>query len=990
MSEPKLISPLLEGLVMGDPISDHHGVRCCPAMEKASEKKYIVKIISIPASQVQLEALLLSGAYASKEDALAYFKELADQTVGEAQLLQKLSRLEGFTGYEGWQVEPMEDGVGYDVYLLGAYRPTLERRLSRTPMTHLGAVNLGLDLCAALSVCRRNGYLCVDLKPSNVYIAENGEYRIGDLGFVALDSLKYASLPERCRSAYTAPEITDAYSALNSTLDIYAAGMILYQAYNNGELPTPGETPAPPAYADYEMAEIILKACAEKPEDRWEDPAQMYQALVSYMPRNGANDTPIVPPPAAAEPEVPEVPEEPEIPEEPVEEETTGEAEEAVTEVQAEEETAAPIPVVIPAEAGEPAEVDTEDIPAEAEAPAEDDDQFMIEGFLSDETTPSEESSEGLETEVSEEVSAILDQADDLIAHKVPDPVVAPEPIDIPIPEPISAEPEEPEEIAEEPETAEETPAEPEVPEAAAEEEKVSEEVPPPEKKKKRKGLIAALIIILLILLLGAGALLFYQEYYLQSVTDITLSGDKDYLTVTLDTEIEDGLLTVVCTDTYGNSLRQAIVDNQAHLTGLNPSTSYKISLQISGFHKLVGTTTATYTSPAQTNIVSFTAVTGDQDGSVKLNFSVQGPDNTAWTVTYSDGDESSGSVPCTGHTATITGLNVGSTYTFTLTPEVDLYVVGSDTLEYTASKVVTAENLTIEGFRDGSLTATWNTPEGTAAESWTVRCYNSNGHDQTVYVADTKVIFDDLDITQSYTLDVMAEGMSVSKQVSVSANSVTFTDIQLDESVPGQLTVTWSYEGTAPADGWRLLYTVDGGELQVVYCEEGSGVITPLVPGGEYSISFDLPDGITVFGGTASFTAPEAETFAAYRVKPEDMEFKMCATPEDPDWRWYLLKDEDYITTFALGENASFVIVIPSTVIDKSNDEITTMFVIRDADGKPVSATWGRTRTWNEMWAKNYSELDMPAMPQAAGEYTVDIYFDGKYVTTQSFTVTE
>ena len=135
--------------------------------------------------------------------------------------------LEGFASYENWQSVPKENGEGYDVYLLGAYRPTLERHLSRNNLTHLGAVNLGLDLCAALAVCRRSGHLYVDLKPSNIFICDDHEYRIGDLGFIPLASLKYASLPDKYHSAYTAPEVTDAYSALNATLDIYAAGLIL-------------------------------------------------------------------------------------------------------------------------------------------------------------------------------------------------------------------------------------------------------------------------------------------------------------------------------------------------------------------------------------------------------------------------------------------------------------------------------------------------------------------------------------------------------------------------------------------------------------------------------------------------------------------------------------------------------------------------------------------------------------------------------------------
>ena len=42
MSEPKLISPMLDNFAMGDPISDRDGVRCCPAMENGSDEKYIV------------------------------------------------------------------------------------------------------------------------------------------------------------------------------------------------------------------------------------------------------------------------------------------------------------------------------------------------------------------------------------------------------------------------------------------------------------------------------------------------------------------------------------------------------------------------------------------------------------------------------------------------------------------------------------------------------------------------------------------------------------------------------------------------------------------------------------------------------------------------------------------------------------------------------------------------------------------------------------
>ena len=295
MSDPKLISPLLDNFAMGDPITDHDGVRCCPAIKNETDEKFIVKIVSVPATAVQLDALLLSGAYSDKEAALAYYKTLAEDITNEAEVLNKLAQVEGFAQIDGFQIEAKDDGNGYDVYLLSRYQNTLRHLIRRNSVTHLHAVNLGLDLCAALSVSRRMGYMYVNLKPGNIYITENQGFVIGDIGFIKLKNLNYASLPDRYHSEYTAPEISDAYSSLNTTLDTYAVGMLLYKIFNDNKLPDHAEDLEAPAYADSEMAEIILKACAKKPEERWQDPVELGNALVGYMQRNGAHDTPIVP-----------------------------------------------------------------------------------------------------------------------------------------------------------------------------------------------------------------------------------------------------------------------------------------------------------------------------------------------------------------------------------------------------------------------------------------------------------------------------------------------------------------------------------------------------------------------------------------------------------------------------------------------------------------------------------------------------------------------
>ena len=100
MFEPKLISPLLDGFVMGSALSEHDGVRCYPAMREDSDEKYIVKTISIPASQRQLDALLLTGAYPDAQAARTYFESLVNDVENEAQVLRHLAKVDGFLAYE--------------------------------------------------------------------------------------------------------------------------------------------------------------------------------------------------------------------------------------------------------------------------------------------------------------------------------------------------------------------------------------------------------------------------------------------------------------------------------------------------------------------------------------------------------------------------------------------------------------------------------------------------------------------------------------------------------------------------------------------------------------------------------------------------------------------------------------------------------------------------------------------------------------------------
>lgn len=1062
MSEPKLISPMLDDFSMGDAISEHHGVRCYPAMPNSSDKRYIVKVISIPASQVQLQALLLTGAFQSEDSAREYFHDLAKGIVAETEIITKLSKLEGFIPFENCQIVPMENGVGYDVYLLSPYQRTLARFMRKNNMTHLAAVNLGLDLCASLAVARQCGQVYAGLKPENIYICNDKEYRLGDLGFLPLDRLRYTSLPERSISAYTAPEVVDAYSDINTTLDIYSVGMVLYQVYNGGVLPFEGRAPAeplpPPEYADYEMAEIIMKAIAPNPADRWEDPITMGQALVAYMQRNSINDTPIVtvvedhsselpliPPESADDEAVEEVSEDAVTDEEAVSDESGATLDEEDAEPEDEQllldefyalldgddqETNAQ--AVQAAEAApEISEDENDDDGDEDDEDDDDDDPLLNLSFLDDingdDTAPSEEmAAEFAYDTITDDASDILAQADDLLQHETPEGVVAPEPVDIdtipiaPVPTPelsvaetinvsipadkIPTEQVESataEEAAEESAEADEeadTAATAVIPEAKKEDydlvSRRSDHRRQIAKKKARRSKvirrwIAVIIILLLIGGLAFGGYLFYKDYYLCSVISLVPSGSEDRLVVNVTADIDESLLTVYCIDTHGNSMHSPVVNGRATFEGLSPNTLYSLKVEASGLHKLTGETLESYTTPVQTEILTFTAITGTEPGSAILSFTVDGMDSDTWTVTYCAEDEEEKKQIFSGHMVTINGLTAGKTYTFQLDSASELYIIGNDTLEHTAMDPVFAQNLAITGCSRDSLDVRWEAPEGATVESWIVRCYSESGYDETVETAVPYVTFRGLDGNEAHTVEVTAKGMSAGNRCYMTDNAVTVTDVTAEKVGVNELKLTWNFTGNTPTGSWMLTYVVDGSDQQnMVRTDTNSAVISPLIPGAEYEISVILEDGTTVFSYPLSVTTDEAARFSGYFTGADYITAMMVKTPDKANWSRADLADTDYTDTFKSGTRASFLLYTKRNY-DTSKDLITTMFVIHDAEGKLISSNITQAR-WVDMWYKRYCELDIPEIPTAPGTYTIEIYFNGTFLHSQEFTVTE
>ena len=972
MSEQRLISPLLDNFVVGDPICEHDGVQCCPAIKKDTDEKFIVKIISVPESQTQAEALLLSGAFSSNDAIVSYYKSLADGIVTEINILQKLAQLEGFISIEGYQVVPKEEGYGCDIYLLSRYFNTLHSLLRKTPMTRMKALNLGLDLCAALSVSRRMGYIYADLKPANIYLNESQEFRIGDLGFINLNSLQYASLPERYNSEYTPPEISDAYSKLNQTVDIYAIGLILYQVFNNGQLPdtTKGTLPAP-AYADGEMAKIILKACAEDPAERWQDPVDLGQALVNYMQCTGTADTPIIPTNSAVV-----------IPcsDEGLFENNVGNS-------------------IAFATTGE---LHSEGFITESAIYHEDSEGNLT--LIEDAMTGITDNVNVNYDEVTDEVSDILAQVDELIAHEAPSPVVQPEPIDVPIPQIIVPETKEepvrttvsgePKALVDNNSDNAESFEDADADDYYDDNDYEEEDIFIPVTRKRRYGWIIWLLIALIMGTLTIGGFWGYKNYYLQNIDDLVLTlEDGGTLIVRIATETDEKDLIISCTDIYGNTRKSPVLDGTARFTGLIADSRYNITVSISGFHKLTGKTTASIGTPAETKITQLSAITGKLDGNVILSFEIEGPDSEQWKVVYKNKNGVEDSLEFTGHTVTLKGLTVGQEYTFTISPVTQLNLFGTSSIKYVARAVVRAKNIEITGCYDNNLCVSWTTDPGVNVDNWFVRCYNET-FETTLIVKTTDAIIKIPNDADGYIVEITANDMTAASTFPLPKGTTTITDFTITETVDGSIKLKWTAGGAVPANGLILSYTVDGlGPISHVITDGNTLTISPIVPGGTYNFEITSTNNVPVIINTdKKFThavqLKQFDLLPGTGVSAENLEFAPCLTPEAENWRELPDEEMDFRTTFISGEKASIIAKI-DTVCQLVEKTIDTVFVVRNEAGEVIDVSSG-SEQWNVLVVDNQFKLDIPVMPSVPGNYTVSVFINNGLAYTTAITISD
>jgi beta-lactam-binding protein with PASTA domain/predicted Ser/Thr protein kinase len=186
------------------------------------------------------------------------------------------------------------DGTYYIVmeYVEGETLKDLIRRRER--LSGNEAVNITMQLLAAVDFAHRSGIVHRDIKPQNVMIDRDGTCKVMDFGIArAGDSGMTEAGSILGTAQYLAPEQAKGYP-VDERSDLYSVGVVLYEMLT-GTVPFKGdsavtvalkhvnEVPREPAELvpglPYSLNQIVLKAMAKDPVDRYQSAAEFARDL---------------------------------------------------------------------------------------------------------------------------------------------------------------------------------------------------------------------------------------------------------------------------------------------------------------------------------------------------------------------------------------------------------------------------------------------------------------------------------------------------------------------------------------------------------------------------------------------------------------------------------------------------------------------------------------------------------------------------------------
>ncbi len=148
------------------------------------------------------------------------------------------------------------------------------------------ATNLAMQLCEALSFAHEHQIIHRDVKPGNIMVNDADHVKVADFGLARPDTGEAEEENPFGTPDYAAPEIRGG-SVVDHRVDIYAAGVVLYEMLTGTVPQVPRRSVTEFAKVSTRWDEIIAKATNPDPAKRYQDAGE-FRAYINAAMKQAA------------------------------------------------------------------------------------------------------------------------------------------------------------------------------------------------------------------------------------------------------------------------------------------------------------------------------------------------------------------------------------------------------------------------------------------------------------------------------------------------------------------------------------------------------------------------------------------------------------------------------------------------------------------------------------------------------------------------------
>ena len=254
-----------------------------------------LKVVSRPADDAEIEACYENGY--DQASMKASYEEEIQRYVKEYELMKDLQGQTNIVSCDDFAVVPRKDGIGGQIFIRMELLTPLQKATKQSMLSESEVIRLGKDICKALILCEARHIIHRDIKPENILISKFGDYKLGDFGVARVQD-HTTNATKMGTHGYAAPEVEHGQK-YGKEADIYSLGITLYWLLNNRRMPFlnadeavtamknqealrrryEGEKLPAPKNGSQKLKQIVLKACAYRPVDRYRSAQELYDAL---------------------------------------------------------------------------------------------------------------------------------------------------------------------------------------------------------------------------------------------------------------------------------------------------------------------------------------------------------------------------------------------------------------------------------------------------------------------------------------------------------------------------------------------------------------------------------------------------------------------------------------------------------------------------------------------------------------------------------------